>query len=123
MNKNVPEYCSKIANTMIKTLKSFEIEAFEGEKDETGIWVKKHKKIGFIGVSFSRWISMHGFSLNVSNDLKLFEKIVPCGLENVEITSMEKVLKKQIPMEKVINEMIKNFEEEFEREIEIEEID
>eukprot|EP01080_Neovahlkampfia_damariscottae_P012320 gene12320-5994_t len=123
VKKNVPQYLSKISNTMIKTLKTFEIDSFEGKNDETGIWVKPKKKIGFIGVSFSRWVSMHGFSLNVSNDLKLFEKIIPCGLEKVEITSMEKVLKKQMNMDKVIDEMIKNFEVEFQRQIEIEEIE
>jgi lipoyl(octanoyl) transferase len=105
---------------MINTLKTFEIESFEGGNDRVGIWVDDKKKIGFLGVSFSRWVSMHGFSLNISNDLSIFDNIIPCGLNNIEITSMEKELQKQVMMEKVVNEIVKNFEIEFERKVEVE---
>jgi lipoyl(octanoyl) transferase len=117
--KNLPTFISQLSSIMIKTLKTFEIDSFEGGNDRVGIWVDDKKKIGFLGVSFSKWVSMHGFSLNVSNDLSIFDNIIPCGLNNIEITSMEKELQKQVMMEKVVNEIVKNFEIEFQRKVQI----
>jgi lipoyl(octanoyl) transferase len=66
-------------------------------RDNVGVWVNG-EKIGFIGVSVSRGVTSHGLCLNVSNDLSLFDAIVPCGLSEAKITSMEKVLHKVIAM-------------------------
>ena len=67
-------------------LKSLKIVA-KKDKKNIGIWVRE-KKIAAIGLRVSRWIAFHGFSINVSNNLKEYLKIVPCGLDNTKITSI-----------------------------------
>jgi lipoyl(octanoyl) transferase len=66
----------------------------------TGVWVE-HRKIASIGVGVRHWITMHGFALNVCGDLSPFDQIVPCGIKNISITSMEKETKKSFTVEEV----------------------
>ena len=66
----------------------------------TGVWIE-HRKIASIGVGVRHWITMHGFALNVCGDLSPFDQIVPCGINNVSITSMEKETKKSFTVEEV----------------------
>jgi len=75
---NVSTYISKLEQTMIETLKEFDIEAFTVEKLR-GVFTNKGK-IGFLGVKISRYVTFHGFSLNVNVDKSYFERIVPCGI-------------------------------------------
>ena len=78
----------------------------------TGVWVNintnKPKKICAMGVKSSRWVTMHGLALNVSTDLKYFNNIVPCGIDDKEVTSIEDKLNKKIKHENVENKMLKN---------------
>ena len=106
--KDIRKFIDVIEKSIIEFLNSFKIEGKEDKKN-IGIWVKE-KKIAAIGLRVSRWIAYHGFSINISNNLKEYLKIVPCGLNNTKITSIYSE-KKLIPKnceKKIINLLIKN---------------
>ncbi|MBA7535734.1 Octanoyltransferase [subsurface metagenome] len=73
-----------------------------------GVWTETGK-ICSIGVAVKRWVSFHGFAFNVNTNLKHFDFIVPCGLKNVTMTSMQKILNKEISLDRVKKSIIKNF--------------
>jgi len=98
---------------MIRSVEDFGIAA--GRKPGlTGIWVGD-EKLGAIGVRVSRWITSHGFALNVNVDLKYFEYIVPCGIRQHGVTSMQKLLGKEIPLQQVERSLADHFERIFHR--------
>ena len=106
--KDIRKFISIIENTIIEFLKTLKINA-KKDKKNIGIWVKK-KKIAAIGLRVSRWVAFHGFSINISNDLSEYLKIIPCGLDNKKITSVfleKKVIPKKFE-KKLINIFIKN---------------
>jgi len=106
--KDIRKFIDVIEKSIIEFLNSFKIEGKEDKKN-IGIWVKE-KKIAAIGLRVSRWIAYHGFSINISNNLKEYLKIIPCGLNNTKITSIYSE-KKLIPKnceKKIINLLIKN---------------
>jgi lipoyl(octanoyl) transferase len=106
--KDIRKLIHAIENSIIQFLKTYKINA-KKDKKNIGIWVKK-KKIAAIGLRVSRWVAFHGFSINISNNLKEYLKIIPCGLDNTKITSIYSE-KKIIPknFEKVlIDILIKN---------------
>ena len=88
--KNISWFMRTLESILIETLSSFDIHANQKE-GLTGVWVGD-EKIGAQGVRISRWVTMHGFSLNVNTDLSYFDSIVPCGIVNCGITSMKKLL-------------------------------
>ena len=75
----------------------------------TGVWVDD-KKIAAIGVKISRGVTMHGFALNISTDLSWFDHIVPCGVRDRGVTSMEELLGRKVNVDGVISSMVKQFE-------------
>lgn len=79
----------------------------------TGVWIDGKRKIAAIGLHCSRWITSHGFALNVSNNLLEFSYIVPCGITDKEVTSISKELGKEIDIETVINDCKEIFLEKF----------
>jgi len=106
--KDIRKFIDVIEKSIIEFLNSFKIEGKEDKKN-IGIWVKE-KKIAAIGLRVSRWIAYHGFSINISNNLKEYLKITPCGLDNTKITSIYSE-KKLIPKnyeKKIINLLVKN---------------
>jgi lipoyl(octanoyl) transferase len=82
----------------------------------TGVWAGptgKEEKLAAIGVRISRWVTSHGFSLNVSADLGNFDLIVPCGIADRRVTSIEKLLRRPVPMTEVEDAMVRGFEQVF----------
>ncbi|GAH78491.1 unnamed protein product [marine sediment metagenome] len=73
-----------------------------------GVWVEE-KKIASIGLRIRKWVTYHGFALNVNNDLTPFSYIIPCGIKDVNITSMKEVLNKEIDMKTLKKNIIKEF--------------
>lgn len=85
---------------------------------ETGVWLDpgikgKERKICAMGIKCSRWITMHGFAFNVNTELSYFEGIVPCGIQNKAVTSLEKELGYQVPMDEVKWKVKNNFQKVF----------
>ena len=92
-NKDIRKFISLLENTIISTLKIYNINTF-ADKDNIGIWYKndtKLEKIAAIGVRVSKWIAYHGFSINIDNDLKKYEAIIPCGIKDKGITNLTKI--------------------------------
>lgn len=105
------KYMRGIEEVIIETLNEFSIKA-ERSAGETGVWVdtkNNPRKICAIGVKTSRWVTMHGFALNVNNDLSYFDHIVPCGITNKKVTSMKNELNVDIDKSEVKRIIIKNF--------------
>jgi len=103
----IKPFVNKMEQAIIKTLADFNIA---GEKKEKmiGIWAEG-KKICSIGIAVKRWVSFHGFALNVNTNLEHFNLIIPCGLKNVTMTSMQELLKKEIELDDVKESVIENF--------------
>ncbi len=108
---DIHRYLRDIEEVIIRTLSDFDIHG-KRHPDFTGVWVDD-EKIAAIGVKVSRWITMHGFALNVNTDLSLFDRIIPCGIFHKGVTSMEKFNGKSILMERVIKKIVDHFEETF----------
>ena len=87
---DIHRYMRSLEEVIIQTLAKFRIVA-EREKDLTGVWVN-NEKIAAIGVKVSRWVTMHGFALNVTTDLSKFDRIIPCGIFHKGVTSMQQYL-------------------------------
>ena len=90
----------------------------------TGVWLdhveqKQPRKICAMGVKCSRWVTMHGFALNVNTDLEYFNYIVPCGITDKAVTSMQKELGREIPMAEVEEKMLHHLSQLFEANVEI----
>ena len=90
--QDLHKYLRWLEQLLIDLLARYDIAA-QRRDSLTGVWVG-NRKIASIGVGVRHWITMHGFALNVSGDLSPFDHIVPCGINNVAITSMEKESKK-----------------------------
>ena len=106
--KDIRKFINTIENTIIEFLKILKINA-KKDKKNIGIWVKE-KKIAAIGLRVSRWVAFHGFSINISNNLKEYLKIVPCGLDNKKVTSVlleRKIVPKNFE-KKLVNIFVKN---------------
>ena len=103
----VKEYIACLEQVIINLLSEFGIGA-DRREGYPGVWTQG-QKIASIGVSVKNGITMHGSALNVSTDLDSFSFIVPCGISDVQVTSMEKILEVKVPMEDVIKSFVKNF--------------
>ena len=112
--KSVSWYMRRLEELIIKVLKEFDIKGSR-IKGLTGVWVN-NRKIGAQGVRISRWVTMHGFSINVCPQLSYYDGIIPCGIFNYEVTSMENCLNERLSMEKIKNTVSKIFLDLFNRE-------
>jgi len=100
-----------IASLLIFTLNDFGVEATVKPKF-VGVWVGD-EKIASIGIAVKHWVTFHGFALNVTTDLTYFDLIRPCGLANVKMTSLEKILQKKIELTEVKERIKVNLEKVF----------
>lgn len=92
-NKSIRRYVGKLESTIIDTLNKLGINNANTVKEYPGVWLDNgERKIAFIGVSFRRWKTMHGFSINCNCNLSWFDHIVSCGIEGKAITSIEQEL-------------------------------
>ena len=92
--KDIRKFISLIEKTIIETLQIYNIDTF-ADKDNIGIWYNnnsKIEKVAAIGVRVSKWIAYHGFSININNDLKKYEAIIPCGIRDKGITNLNKII-------------------------------
>jgi lipoyl(octanoyl) transferase len=110
--KDTHLYLRSLEEVLIKTNLNYGITSGRNPKF-TGVWID-NRKICAIGIKVSRWITMHGFAYNVNTDLNLFNGIVPCGISDKEVTSLQKELKSNIDIEEVKQKIIYNFKEVFE---------
>ena len=112
--KDIRRFISIIEKSIIDTLSSYNIKTF-ADKENIGIWHDNNnqiKKVAAIGIRISKWIAYHGFSINISNDLKKYESIIPCGIQNKGVTNL-KTIKDQNYNElddKLIENLISNLE-------------
>jgi len=107
-NKDIRNFLNIIENSIINSLKTFGVNSYSDRKN-IGIWTKldnKEMKIGAIGIKVKRWITYHGFSINVNNNLSNYNKIIPCGIKNKGITTLNKIKKQTY--KKLSDELIKN---------------
>lgn len=101
---DIHKYLRFLEETIILTLEEYGIKG-ERSEGETGVWIDVGtpfaRKICAMGVRSSRWVTMHGFALNVNTDLGFFDKIIPCGIRGKAVTSLEAELGRKIPLEEV----------------------
>ncbi|HLA68087.1 MAG TPA: lipoyl(octanoyl) transferase LipB [Bacteroidota bacterium] len=106
-------YLRSLEDVVIRAIREYGLEG--GREDGmTGVWVGG-EKIAAIGVKVSRWITMHGFALNVNTDLSKFGRIIPCGIFHKGVTSMERMLGRRVEMSDVHDSLDKAFENVFGR--------
>ena len=93
IKKDIRNFISIIEKTIIDSLKSYNINTFS-DKENIGIWYDDNseiKKVAAIGVRVSKWIAYHGFSINIDNDLKEYDAIIPCGVKDKGITNLKTI--------------------------------
>jgi lipoyl(octanoyl) transferase len=108
---DVHRYLRSIEEVIIQTLVKFGISASR-EKEMTGVWVQG-EKIAAIGVKVSRWVTMHGFALNVNSDLVKFNRIIPCGIFHKGVTSMQRIVGQEVPFLSVQKSLADSFADVF----------
>ena len=107
--KDIRKFISIIEKTIIDTLKYYEIETFADRKN-IGIWFNDNsqiKKVAAIGVRVSKWIAYHGFSININNNLRKYDSIIPCGIKDKEVTNLKKIHDKNY--KELKDKLIENF--------------
>ena len=114
---DIGKYLRNLEEVIILTIAEYGIKG-ERSEGETGVWIEpgikgKERKICAIGVRCSRWITMHGFALNVNTDLTYFDNIIPCGIANKQVTSTEKELGKKVDFEEIKEKIQYNFKKVF----------
>jgi lipoyl(octanoyl) transferase len=114
---DIGKYLRKLEEVIILTIADYGLKG-ERSKGETGVWLDpdvkgKERKICALGVRCSRWITMHGFAFNVNTDLNYFNYIIPCGIENKQVTSLEKELGHAVDFAEAKERVKRNFEKVF----------
>ena len=107
--KDIRKFISIIEKTIIDTLNHYKIKTF-ADKKNIGIWYdnnSKIEKVAAIGVRVSKWIAYHGFSLNINNDLRKYNAIIPCGIKDKGVTSLNKISDQNY--KDLDNKIIENF--------------
>lgn len=105
------KYLRSLEEVIIKVCREYGLTGKRVQKF-TGVWIDE-RKICAIGIKVSRWITMHGFAFNVNTDLKLFNGIIPCGISDKEVTSLNRELKIEVSLTEVKEKIIHHFVNEF----------
>ena len=113
---DIHKYLRLLEQVVIDTLSEHNIRC-ERSSGETGVWLEPEtpsaRKICALGVRASRWVTMHGFALNVNPPLSYFDHIIPCGISGKGVTSIENELNKTVSIEAVKTQLAKNFKKHF----------
>ncbi|HEY4150966.1 MAG TPA: lipoyl(octanoyl) transferase LipB [Chitinophagaceae bacterium] len=114
---DIGRYLRNLEEVVIRTMAEYGLKG-ERSPGETGVWMDpavkgRERKICAMGIRCSRWITMHGLAFNINNDLSYFDYIIPCGIQNKQVTSLQKELGRAVPMEEVKEKMKRNFETVF----------
>tara|TARA_B100001175_G_scaffold105888_1_gene89897 strand:+ start:2436 stop:3065 length:630 start_codon:yes stop_codon:yes gene_type:complete len=115
-NRDIRKFIKLIEKTIIKTLHEFKIKSFNDRKN-IGIWIKKNNeifKVAAIGIKIKKWIAYHGFSINIKNNLKEYNKIIPCGIKNKKMINLKKINNQGYEnlSDKIVKNFVKNLENE-----------
>lgn len=118
---DIGKYLRNLEEVIILTMAEYGLKG-DRSTGETGVWIEpgiagRERKICAIGVRCSRWITMHGFAFNVNTDLTYFNHIIPCGIVNKQVTSLEKELGYKVDIEEVKEKIKKNFATVFDAEL------
>ena len=113
---DINRYLRALEEVVISTLKFYKISS-KRSPGETGVWLQpdnsNSRKICAIGVKTSRWVTMHGFALNVDTDLRYYDYIIPCGIKGKGITSINKEIKKDVSINEVKKKLLENLKKTF----------
>jgi lipoyl(octanoyl) transferase len=113
--RDVHRYVRDLEEVMIRCCRDYGVEA-RRVRGLTGAWVGDDK-IGAIGVRISRWVTSHGFAFNVATDLAAFDLIVPCGIRDRGVTSLERLVRRAVPISEAMERLAAHLVAVFEREI------
>ncbi|WP_298712945.1 lipoyl(octanoyl) transferase LipB [Chitinophaga sp.] len=118
---DIGRYLRNLEEVIIRTIGDYGL-AGERSKGETGVWLDpaipgRARKICAMGVRCSRWVTMHGFALNVNTDLSYFNNIVPCGIQDKSVTSLQKETGRALPVEEVRARIVHHFADIFDAEM------
>ena len=113
-------YMRNLEEVIIRVIAEYGLKG-ERSVGETGVWLDVGKpyarKICALGVKTSKWVTMHGFALNVNTDLRYFEYIIPCGIKDKAVTSLKRELEHEVNAEEVKEKIRKHFQDVFEAEL------
>lgn len=115
--KDIHRYVHDLEEVIIRTLREFSISATRDE-GHAGVWVGK-EEVAAIGLSIRRWVTMHGFALNVNPNLNHFSLINPCGLPDRKATSISQILGHEVPIEIATERLLAHFSDVFDISIEV----
>jgi lipoyl(octanoyl) transferase len=117
--KDIKDFVGKVEEVFIKLLKiDYGIHAWRDEKKYTGVWVEE-EKITAIGIAVKHWVTMHGFAFNVNTDLEHFKWIVPCGITDKGVTSLQKLVGKELEFSLLCEKVAKYFCDVFDVEMNV----
>lgn len=105
------QYLRGLEEMIIQTCEEYGLKTERNPK-YTGVWIND-RKIAAIGIKVSRWITMHGFAFNINTDLSYFSGIIPCGIKDKDVTSLQRELGRKIEIAEVKKKLIKNFQKVF----------
>lgn len=115
-SRDIRKYVTRVEEVLIRTLRHFGIESSR-EEGRRGVWAG-NEKVAAIGVRIARWVTSHGFALNVDPDLEHFRMITPCGLRGTGVTSISRLLGRRVSLDEVIPVVTTHFQDVFERVLE-----
>lgn len=112
--RDLRRYVGDLVEVLSRTVLEYGVDSHPGDRDHIGLW-SQEQKLASIGVHVSRWLTTHGFALNITTDLSYFDRIVPCGLPDARMTSLERLTGLHPPLSEVASRLAEHFAEVFDR--------